>query len=213
MSSDWSSINNPSCRAEQRHTQGSSQLSAPARLVALATLEFATLATSVHPAGALPEVAIAYIVNMAVSCERCAYPHFALRDQPPQLEVQSNGFIVYRAQIYLTTDSPVASLDVALEIEGVAQTVEVTADALATETSSTQLGESLDTKKIEGVPINGRSFADLMALQPGIVPQNTAQLGEVIMTGVASTPPSGDANPGDLSISGQRVEFLGLLVV
>src|ERR1035441_5442594 len=160
----------------------------------------ATLATSVHPAGALPEVAIAYIVNMAVSCERCAYPHFALRDQPPQLEVQSNGFIVYRTQIYLTTDSPVASLDVALEIEGVAQTVEVTADALATETSSTQLGESLDTKKIEGVPINGRSFADLMALQPGIVPQNTAQLGEVIMTGVASTPPSGDANPGDLSI-------------
>jgi hypothetical protein len=103
-------------------------------------------------------------------------------------------------------------LDVALEIEGVAQTVEVTADALAAEASSTQLGESLDTKKIEGVPINGRSFADLMALQPGIVPQNTAQLGEVIMTGVASTP-SGDANPGDLSISGQRVEFLGLLVV
>jgi hypothetical protein len=150
---------------------------------------------------------------MAVSCERCAYPHFALRDQPPQLEVQSNGFIVYRAQIYLTTDSPVASLDVALEIEGVAQTVEVTADALAAETSSTQLGESLDAKKIEGVPINGRSFANLMALQPGIVPQNTAQLGEVIMTGLASTPPSGDANPGDLSISGQRVEFLELLVV
>jgi hypothetical protein len=104
-------------------------------------------------------------------------------------------------------------LDVALEIEGVAQTVEVTADALAAETSSTQLGESLDAKKIEGVPINGRSFANLMALQPGIVPQNTAQLGEVIMTGLASTPPSGDANPGDLSISGQRVEFLELLVV
>jgi hypothetical protein len=50
-------------------------------------------------------------------------------------------------------------------------TVEVTADALSAETTSTQLGETLDTKKIESVPLNGRSFTDLMAVQPGIVPQ------------------------------------------
>ena len=46
----------------------------------------------------------------------------------------------------------------------------------------------------------------------GIVPQNTAQPGAVIMTGVASTPPSGDANPGNLSISGQRENSNGFRV-
>ncbi|MGB8031817.1 MAG: carboxypeptidase-like regulatory domain-containing protein [Terracidiphilus sp.] len=121
-----------------------------------------------------------------------------------QLEIDATGFVVYRTQIVLTSDAPLAKLDIALTVAGSAQTVEVTADALAAETTSTQLGESLDNKKIEAVPLNGRSFTDLMAVQPGIVPQNTAQPGAVIMTGVASTPPSGDANPGNLSISGQR---------
>ena len=41
---------------------------------------------------------------------------------------------------------------------------------------------------------------------------NTAQPGAVIMTGVASTPPSGDANPGNLSISGQRENSNGFRV-
>ena len=103
-------------------------------------------------------------------------------------------------------------LDIAVAVSATTQTVEVTADALAAETTSTQLGETLDTKKIESVPLNGRSFTDLMAVQPGIVPANTAQPGAVIMTGVASTPPSGDANPGNLSISGQREASNGFRV-
>jgi hypothetical protein len=129
-----------------------------------------------------------------------------------QVEVIAGGFAPWRAQVVLTPDAPKANLDIALAIEATSQTVEVTADALAAETTSTQLGESLSMKKIEAVPLNGRSFTDLMAVQPGIVPQNTAQPGAVIMTGVASTPPSGDANPGNLSISGQRETSNGFRV-
>ena len=121
-----------------------------------------------------------------------------------QVTVTATGFSTYKAEVTVTSAEPAVNLDVAASIEGNTQTVEVTADALEAETTSTQLGEVLGTKKIEGVPLNGRSFTDLMAVQPGIVPQNTAQPGAVIMTGVASTPPSGDANPGNLSISGQR---------
>src|ERR1035438_5071942 len=51
-----------------------------------------------------------------------------------------------------------------------------------------------------------------MAVQRGSVPQNPAQPGAVIMTGVPSTPPSGDANPGNLSISGQRESSNGFRV-
>ncbi|HVZ83822.1 MAG TPA: carboxypeptidase regulatory-like domain-containing protein [Terracidiphilus sp.] len=128
------------------------------------------------------------------------------------IEVHEDGFAPYRSVIQVSGAEPAAPLDITLLIEAGNQTVEVTADALAAETTSTQLGEALNEKKIESVPLNGRSFTDLMAVQPGIVPQNTAQPGAVIMTGVASTPPSGDVNPGNLSISGQRESSNGFRV-
>jgi hypothetical protein len=129
-----------------------------------------------------------------------------------QVEISAEGFAPLATSTDLIEAQPIATLDLTLQIAAAAQTVEVTADALAAETTSTQLGETLDTKKIEGVPLNGRSFTDLMAVQPGIVPMNTAQPGAVVMTGVASTPPSGDANPGNLSISGQREASNGFRV-
>jgi hypothetical protein len=128
------------------------------------------------------------------------------------VEVKVTNFTIYRGQATVSADAPSASLDVTLAVNGSAETVEVTADALAAETTSTQLGETLESKKMESVPLNGRSFTDLMAVQPGIAPVNTAQPGAVIMTGVASTPPSGDANPGNLSISGQREDSNGFRV-
>jgi hypothetical protein len=129
-----------------------------------------------------------------------------------QLEIQAIGFLVYRAPLVVSSTTPLTNLEIALAVEGNSLTVEVTADSLAAETTSTQLGETLGTRKIEAVPLNGRSFTDLMAVQPGIVPQSTAQPGAVVMTGVATTPPSGDANPGNLSISGQRESSNGFRV-
>ena len=129
-----------------------------------------------------------------------------------RVEVSAPGFAVYSGAVTVSATQPAATLDIALALSTATQTVEVTADALAAETTSTQMGESIASAKIESVPLNGRSFTDLMAIQPGIVPQNTAQPGAVIMTGVASTPPSGDANPGNLSISGQREQSNGFRV-
>ncbi len=129
-----------------------------------------------------------------------------------QVQITAEGFAGQTVKAEVTEAKPATALDATLEVAATAQTVEVTADALAAETTSTQLGETLEAKKIETVPLNGRSFTDLMAVQPGIVPVNTAQPGAVIMTGVASTPPSGDANPGNLSISGQREASNGFRV-
>ena len=120
------------------------------------------------------------------------------------IEVKAAGFADYHGQAAVSAAEPAATVNVTLTVGANNETVEVTADALTAETTSTQLGERLRAKLIEGVPLNGRNFTDLMAVQPGIVPVNTAQPGAVVMSGVASTPPSGDANPGDLSISGQR---------
>ena len=128
------------------------------------------------------------------------------------IQVNSPGFAAYSAQAKITTDSPSPTLNIELKISATAETVEVTANQLTAETTSTQLGETIETKKIESVPLNGRNFTDLMAVQPGIVPANTSQPGAVIMTGVATTPPSGNANPGNLSISGQREASNGFRV-
>ncbi len=128
-----------------------------------------------------------------------------------QVEVAADGFAPQTIEATVAAEAS-TKVDVTLEVAASTQTVEVTADALVAETTSTQLGETLEAKKIESVPLNGRSFTDLMAVQPGIVPVNTAQPGAVIMTGVTSTPPSGDANPGNLSISGQREESNGFRV-
>ncbi len=128
------------------------------------------------------------------------------------VEVRAEGFGVYRGQAVVSKATPSAAVDVMLAVSGSTESVEVTANALTTETTSTQLGETLETRKIESVPLNGRNFTDLMAVQAGIVPVNTAQPGAVIMTGVGSTPPSGNANPGNLSISGQREDSNGFRV-
>jgi hypothetical protein len=66
------------------------------------------------------------------------------------VEVRVANFAIYRAQATVSAETPSASLDVTLAVNGSAETVEVTADALAAETTSTQLGETLESKKNRG---------------------------------------------------------------
>ena len=81
------------------------------------------------------------------------------------------------------------------------------------ETVSTQLGEVVSGAQIATQPLNGRSYTDLLAIQPGVTPVTTLTPTSVIMAGVTGTlNPSGDANPGDVSISGQRESANGFMV-
>ena len=56
-----------------------------------------------------------------------------------QVEIQAAGFVAYRVAVAVGPATPSANLDVALAVSGNTLTVEVTADALAAETTSTQL--------------------------------------------------------------------------
>ena len=61
--------------------------------------------------------------------------------------------------------------------------------------------------------MNGRSYTDLLAIQPGVSPVTTLTPTSVIMAGVTGTiNPSGDVNPGDVSINGQRESANGFMV-
>ena len=63
------------------------------------------------------------------------------------------------------------------------------------------------------VALNGRSFTDLLALQPGIVPMTTQQPDSIVMAGASvAIAPSGTLNAGNQSISGQREDANGFMV-
>jgi len=97
-------------------------------------------------------------------------------------------------------------LTIRLGVARAAEMVNVEGDAAGAEVepNETQLGSVLNRQQVESVPLNGRSFTDLLALTPGVIPESSAQPNAVVMSGVASTPPSGDLDIGSLSVSGQR---------
>jgi hypothetical protein len=103
-------------------------------------------------------------------------------------------------------------LDIALQLEAHQESVEVNAAGEEMDLSSTQVGEGMAQEKLVAVPLNGRSFTDLLGLQAGVAPQSSKQSNAVVMSGCTTTPPSGDLNPGDVSVSGQRETANGFAV-
>ncbi len=95
-------------------------------------------------------------------------------------------------------------VDAKLTLGTVTQRVEVAADAVQVNTASSQNGETINSNRMTAVPLNGRSYTDLLALQPGVVPIDSGQY--------HSNSVSGDLNPGNLSISGQRESANGFMV-
>jgi len=167
--------------------------------------------TVVDPSGAvIPEVAVT-IRNTETGAQRAAATNsdgfYAFPTLPPghyEIEMCHPGFKPYR-QVGLSLDAnAILRVDVRLEIGPRKETVTVSEAAVHVETASTQMGEAVTGTKIASVPLNGRSFTDLLALQAGVVPITSQQPNSVIMTGVSTISPSGDLNAGNLSISGQR---------
>jgi hypothetical protein len=121
-----------------------------------------------------------------------------------ELEVRADGFRSYqRTGITLDTNAAL-TLDAALVVGGVAETVSVTDDALHVETTSTQLGEVISGRQMAAVPLLGRSYTDLLSLQAGVAPMTTITSTTVQDVGATVLDPSGVLNPGTISINGQR---------
>ena len=129
-----------------------------------------------------------------------------------QLCVEAPGFKPYLLADLQTSDLRTVNVVARLALISESTSVEVSADRLQIDLSDTQKGETISAAKMAGVPLNGRSFTDLVGIQPGIVPVSSQQPNAVIMSGVTSTPPSGDLNAGNLSISGQRETSNGFLI-
>ena len=97
-------------------------------------------------------------------------------------------------------------IDVTLEVRGVQEHVTVEANSVQVETDSTQLGGVIETKQILSLPLNGRSFLDLLPLQAGVAPVTSGTIPN-------DRPVSGMiGNPGNVSVNGQPESANAFLV-
>ena len=103
-------------------------------------------------------------------------------------------------------------VDAMLELGERSETVTVNESAVQVETASTQLGDVITAANVAALPLNGRSYTDLLALQPGVLPATTITSLTVQGLGQSVFSPSGDLNPGTLSINGQRESANGFMV-
>src|SRR5947208_8980 len=129
------------------------------------------------------------------------------------LTFQIEGFKpLRRAGVVVDTDAAL-QVNATLEIGSQSETVMVTANQIRVDTISTQLGDVVSVPAMTVLSLNGRSYTDLLSIQPGVIPTTTIQANSVIMAGVTGTiAPSGQLNAGNVSVSGQRETANGFLV-
>lgn len=97
-------------------------------------------------------------------------------------------------------------VDAVLQVGATTESVTVEATAAQVDTTNAQMGLVIGGKTIVSMPLNGRSYTDLIALQPGVVPVQTGTYGSAI------APDAGAVDTGQFSISGGRENFNGYMV-
>ncbi len=130
-----------------------------------------------------------------------------------ELDTFRPGFKPYHRTGLVININSALQIDITLEVGEQSEQVTVNGSAVQVETESTQMGDVITGPVMTGVGLNGRSFTDLLALQPGIVPMSTQTGDSVVMAGVTTAiTPSGNLNPGNQSINGQREDANGFLI-
>jgi len=120
------------------------------------------------------------------------------------IEVRQPAFQPYRRTGVVIDVNGALVEDIVLQLGTRTDAMTVSDTAVHVETSSTQMGEVIAGAKIAAVPLNGRSYTDLLALQPGVAPASSITSSTVQDVGASAFSPSGDLNPGTISINGQR---------
>jgi len=87
-----------------------------------------------------------------------------------QLEVEAKGFRRYLQQGISLDVNETATVSIHLKLGSETQQVEVSADAALVQSTISSLGQTVMEREILDLPLDGRNFAQLGLLQPGVVP-------------------------------------------
>ena len=121
-----------------------------------------------------------------------------------ELEIKVFGFRAYQRKGIVLDTNAALTIDAALQVGSTTETVSVSDDTLHVEAVSTQLGEVITARQMTTVPLDGRSYTDLLSLQPGVAPATSITSTTVQDVGATVLDPSGTLNPGTVSVNGQR---------
>ncbi|MFN0103666.1 MAG: carboxypeptidase regulatory-like domain-containing protein [Bryobacteraceae bacterium] len=117
---------------------------------------------------------------------------YALRTLPVgiyDLAAEVNGFKKYQTRSIRLQVNEIARVDVTLAVGTAAETVTVSSQAVAVDTTTATLKAVVDQKRIEELPLNGRNPTQLMQLIVGVVKDTRADV------------TSGTTYPGTLPVS------------
>ncbi len=140
-----------------------------------------------------------------VSAADGSYRILALPAGVYKLTVTAPGFRTFTETSIEVKVNDQLHFDVTLTVGTVAEHVEIVANAVQVQTESTQLGDVIDSKKMLALPLNGRSYIDLLGLQAGVAPSGGQTIG-------GDRQVSGDLNAGNISVNGQRETANAFLV-
>jgi hypothetical protein len=122
-----------------------------------------------------------------------------------EVEVELSGFKKYVRQGIVVQVNDRARVDASLEVGQLTEVTTVIAAAPLVKTESSEVGTVIEEKAIRELPLNGRNFATLVYLVPGVTP---GQQGENL-SGASTFNPRGASNFNAL---GQQANTNGWLV-
>lgn len=162
------------------------------------TVEFYGRVTD--PSHALVKNADVRVVNQATGVERRVKTNgegiYTVPFASPgsyQVFVQANGFSTAVSEALVLTVGQTLVFDVQLKVGSSIQEVKVNGGSGTLNTTDASVSTVIDRAFVENLPLNGRSFQDLIMLTPGVVsqsPETSKSLG----------------NSGEFSVNGQRTD-------
>src|SRR6516162_443663 len=109
------------------------------------------------------------IAYESTSSERGEYQFLSLAPGSYSLSVEADGFRKFEQRdIELLVNNP-ATVNVTLEVGSTTQTVEVSAQAAAINTTDASLGIAFNNQQVKELPLESRNVGDLLSLQAGVV--------------------------------------------
>ena len=123
-----------------------------------------------------------------------------------ELDIAAPGFTPYKQTSQIKIDVNTAlTIDVPLQVASASTEITVTENTAEVHTTDTQIGQTIESKQVVDIPLNGRSYTDLLAVQAGVAPITTSGAGNTSSGGgFGSIPVAGQQNTGQFAIHGQR---------
>ena len=116
-----------------------------------------------------------------------------------KVTAEAGGFQRFQTEAFTVTTNARQRVDLAMKAGSVNETVTVTAAAAALETETSSRGQVIGSREVENLPLNGRAYADLVLLAPG-VRKSTLQN------------QSASSREGSFNVNGQRSAFNNFLL-